>query len=269
MAWTFSLAHTEHDLISLMKPKSIVNLEIGDIAYYLDGQLKCLVERKRVDDYVSSISDGRLKNQSIRIQSEKEINPNLIVIYLVEGSIPASNKKFFGGITGEAVLSSFIGKMVRDRFNLFIVNDINESVRFLNKLYDKLKSDYSDLTEYKLLTPQDYVRTIKTEKKANMTPEMCYICQLSQIPNVSTNTAEIIANKWSSMSSLVRGFMSYSGNPAEMLQVCDGIGKVMAKKIYEYIMFDGNKTEVRTEVKTEDSVKPKIGIKIKVNPERI
>lgn len=240
MSWTYSIAHTEHDLITLMKPQSIVNLEIGDIVYYLNGEMKCLIERKTVEDYVASISDGRLKNQSIRIQSEREVNPNLIVIYLVEGEIPANNRKFFGGITGGAVLSSFIGKLIRDRFNLFLVRDMNESVRFLNKLFDKLKSDYME--ECKPVTTADYARTIKTEKKANMTPEMCYLCQLSQIPNVSMKTAEIVASKWPSMASLIKEFLKLNNNnPEEMLMSCDGIGKVMSKKIYEYIMFDENK----------------------------
>ena len=60
------------------------NLSIGDIIIRDEnGVEKTIIERKNISDLASSISDGRYKEQSLRLQSADMPNHN--IIYMIEG----------------------------------------------------------------------------------------------------------------------------------------------------------------------------------------
>ena len=63
------------------------NLEIGDIVFEDDdGQILLIIERKTVDDLLSSIKDGRYTEQSFRLNALEQIH-NHNIYYLIEGNI--------------------------------------------------------------------------------------------------------------------------------------------------------------------------------------
>jgi ERCC4-type nuclease len=260
MSWNIVVDCGETDLIKQLTGLNAVfateDLPVGDIAYRLDGVDKCIIERKKIADYSASITDGRLANQSIRLKS---LGSQMIVIYLIEESIPHDDYKFPNRISGKSLYSSILGKIVRDHFYVWQTINIKETAVFCQKMLTKLSSDYVSPDAEIELTELDYARTIKTSKKANMTPEMCYRCQLAQIPGVSVDIAETIAGSWSSMSKLIAGFMQ-SKNPDKMLQECQGIGKVLAQRVYEYLMHE----PVQTNNLTDNEVKMKANVKMNV-----
>lgn len=231
--------YRESKLISNGLDKSFVvqNLEIGDIVFKrLDGSYICIIERKTVSDYVSSISDGRLKNQAMRIAEHSNGAP---VIYVIEGHLPDMSptvSHMTGGVTVDALYSSIIGKLVRDKFSIFNTKSIAETVLFLHKVQKKISTINWNTTS--VSTDMDYLRTIKITKKENMTPKLCYISQLAQIPGVSYDIAEKIYEKYSNMAVLINAYNTC--NPIErctmLSNICDKVGKVLSSRIYEYLM---------------------------------
>jgi ERCC4-type nuclease len=219
----------------------IEQLEIGDIVYKKDGQIVCLVERKTLEDYAASIIDGRSKNQSIRISQLKNIH----VIYLIEGHFIQKDHKFRGGITRDSLYSSIINRVVRDNFTIYRTEDINDTALIVTKIYDKLLENSLEDPNSKE-ERLEYLRTIKTSKKDNMTPANCFLCQLSQIPGVSIDMANIISKSHTSMYHLVMAYNALTDEEEKCNLLSElsipiannkskRLGKVLSKRIYDYI----------------------------------
>ena len=66
----------------------------------------------------------------------------------------------------------------------------------------KLSFDYKLSNE----TGLDYCSSIKMKKKENMTPENCFKIQLSQIPGISTNLANVISLHYPSFYKLLDSY---------------------------------------------------------------
>lgn len=234
----------------------IETLDVGDVMYKHNDQILCLIERKTNEDYVSSIADGRSKNQSIRISQLRKDFPNIIIIYLIEGSFIQKDHKFRCGITRDALYSSFINRVIRDQFTIYKTSDIYDTALIVTKIHDKLlehiKKEQTQTNEQ-----IEYLKTIKLSKKENMTPINCYICQLSQIPGVSIEMAHIISQTHSSMKSLVMAY-EQCDNKENMLSELTipiannksrRLGNVISKRIYEYIYDVPEKKKISLKLK--------------------
>lgn len=225
----------------------ISTLEVGDVILKHNETILCIIERKTNEDYASSITDGRLKNQSIRMSQLKKENPNIIIIYLIEGGKLSKDHKFRNGVTRDALYTSMINRVIRDHFIIYRTMDINDTALVITKLYDRmLEHVQNDQTTCVSDERIDYLKTIKLSKKDNMTPNNCYLCQLSQIPGVSIDMANVIVQQYSSMSQLI---MAYEKNNSQKdregllsdLQISIAnnktrrLGGVLSKRIYEYL----------------------------------
>lgn len=65
-------------------------LPLGDIIISINNQDKLIIERKSVNDLLSSIKDGRYEEQSYRLNGLNHHNHN--IIYLIEGDINKLNR---------------------------------------------------------------------------------------------------------------------------------------------------------------------------------
>lgn len=89
----------------------------------------------------------------------------------------------------------------------------------------------------------EYLKTIKLAKKDNMTPNNCYVCQLSQIPGVSIDMADVIANQYPSMLHLVQAYQRSDDQPNMLAELVLPIanhktrrlGNVISVRIHQYI----------------------------------
>ena len=70
----------------------IETLPLGDIIIYDEESDKLVIERKSVNDLLSSIKDGRYEEQSYRLNGLNHHNHN--IIYLIEGDINRLNNRF-------------------------------------------------------------------------------------------------------------------------------------------------------------------------------
>jgi len=212
------------------------NLELGDFVFEIDNIPFLTIERKTVQDLASSIKDGRYKEQKIRLLSEKEKNKNLKIILLIEGNINTKT----GGIPSATFHSIVINSMIRDGIYVLITKNIEETCNTLVKIYKLIEKNKSEFINPVISTSSsaDYASCLKKNKKENLTPTVCYINQLSQIPGVSTTIASRIVEKHPTMLDLIRELEIEEGDTVEELKFGSSqrkIGKVVAKRIYEYL----------------------------------
>ena len=107
------------------------NLPIGDFAWLYDGQvLDYIIERKKADDLLSSIIDGRYKEQKYRLKSSGFSN----IFYLFEGHLKGAN-----ALSERSVQAALLKTRIKDGFKVVSVATISESVRFLNFLTESIE----------------------------------------------------------------------------------------------------------------------------------
>ena len=219
----------EKDLIELFKNNNIIhqnkNLEIGDIQFVINNEIIYIIERKTYDDLGASIKDGRYKEQKIRLLA----NNNNNIFYIIEG-----NKNKCKTLTYNSLLGSIINMLFRDNIKIINSTDINETYKIIIQIKDKYNNG-----KFKKIDcdKSDYVSSIKTNKKENMDKNMCSIVQLSVIPGVSKKIAEVIINKYISLSNLIEEFKNNNNLLLANIELGKRkLGKVLSIKIYDFLI---------------------------------
>ena len=216
------------------------NLPLGDIIISINNQDKLIIERKSVNDLLSSIKDGRYEEQSYRLNGLNHHNHN--IIYLIEGDINKINRfkdnKFEKLTLYSAIfsLNYYKGFSVLRTFNIeetgiYICNSANKlrksETENRQPYYNNLKQLVTNITNEKeqLVTDnnvheesnetkieavepaeqndKDYVGVIKKVKKENITPENIGEIMLCQIPGVSVVTALAVMDKFKTITNLI------------------------------------------------------------------
>ena len=116
--------------------------------------LDWIVERKRLDDLVGSITDGRFQEQKFRLRKSGVKN----VIYLIEEFSLSTEKstKFH-----EAIQSAIASTQVVDGYFVKRTLKLDETIHYLARMTKMLKSQYESKPLYliptKVLTPTTYL----------------------------------------------------------------------------------------------------------------
>lgn len=204
-------------------------LNLGDIEIITDFN-NFIIERKTLSDLNSSIIDGRYKEQKLRLLSNYNSNN---ITYIIEGdtiikSLLKDNKK---------ISSAYFSLLYRDNIKLIFLNNIDETATFILSLCCKI-IDNPD--KYKKTDSEiNYIENVKIKQKKieNITPEICFIMQLSQIPTISHTIAKNIANKYNNFKVLITEIdkIDSYNNKIKLLTNIDKIGIEKAKKILEYL----------------------------------
>jgi len=136
----------ERDLIGEVENKGIPfsteQLDLGDIIFRRDGDEEPLIviERKSTVDLLSSITDGRYREQKCRLMNCGI--PRNRILYLIENKTVV--KKFFGKQgkhSAKTLLSAQINTMWRDGLKLFQTTGIEGTVNFLKNIWDKIEKN--------------------------------------------------------------------------------------------------------------------------------
>lgn len=200
-----------HLIDSLQKSIPILNgditflvekLDIGDILFRKDGETILIIERKTVEDLKSSICDGRHREQKARLLGSG--TPVNRIMYLIEGDL---TKNKVCGIPTTTLLGSIINTQLRDDIKVYKTSCLSETTIYLLKLMDKLEKDISEYFKDGPHTIQ-YTSSLKKSKKANMTPEIWFNLQLSQIPQVTEKVADVIITKYPNISVLMQVYQT-------------------------------------------------------------
>ena len=212
------------------------NLDIGDIVFKKDNEVVLVVERKTQSDLYSSIRDGRYKEQKLRLMSSYSLNQ---ILYLIE----ESKNKF--KINESIVKGAIVNMTFRDGIKILFSNNLVETSEYIRLLKKKIEKnpEFFIKTKVELDNPKtSYLETVKVAKKDNMTPKLCNILQLSQIPGVSKQTAEVIINKYGSLTNLIVEYKKLQKEEAitllkDIKLANRKVGPVLSKRIYEYLFY--------------------------------
>jgi len=202
-------------------------LPIGDIIINDGNQDKIIIERKSVNDLLSSIKDGRYEEQSYRLNGLDHHNHN--IVYLIEGDLKkadcfkkVNNVEKLTMYSAMLSLNYFKGFSVFRSFNMEetatiicnmaykIEKDVSKKPYYQNKIQIETKTDKSnevsndEKLEEDQFTDKDYVGVIKKIKKDNITPDNIGEIMLCQIPGISSVTALAVMEKYGSIQNLIK-----------------------------------------------------------------
>ena len=219
----------EKSLIKLLNENNekytLFNLDIGDIQYKINDELIYIIERKTVDDLGASINDGRYKEQKVRLLSNNKNN----IYYIIEGDINECKT-----LSKKSILGSVINMIFRDNIKIIYSKNIKQTLDIILQIKRKYDSGKFVKNED---TSQDYLSSIKLNKKQNMDKKLCNILQLATIPGVSKNISTIILEKYNTISNLIDEFKKNDENMLKTINLgkkC--LGSVLSKRIYEYLL---------------------------------
>lgn len=220
----------EHDLIALATEQGIpfqqTQLPIGDILIQLDTQT-LVFERKTMVDLAASIKDGRYSEQKQRLKSTYPFHR---VTYLIEGPTTSlRTQPITARLPSKTLVSALISARYRDGFHIHHTVNLQDTLWYVTQVMQRMGEKTLLETECK----EEYGASlkVKTAKKDNVTPELCYLLQLSQLPGISMATATQIGQTYPTMRVLLAA-MTEKGVKA--FKDIDGMGPKRAKLFCDY-----------------------------------
>jgi ERCC4-type nuclease len=221
------LDNREHGLIELLKEESIGNfdfeiaqLPLGDIVIKSveDDQTIIIFERKTCTDLLSSINDGRYRDQKTRLIANYSLDQ---ICYIIEANISNSLDKYRKN-GKKIVIGALVNKLFRDKIKILRTSTINETCDFILNICKKINSNpeffiksSNDLqktlnnenkNETSLsnsLSTNEYLSNIKVAKKDNIDGNAVSVLSLTIIPGVSHKVANLIISKVESLNKLI------------------------------------------------------------------
>ena len=205
-------------------------LELGDILIE-HPKRQILVERKTIADFHASITDGRYKNQKLRLlewrnkmdeQTDGQTDARKNIIYLFEEKTGDNKDRAYWG--------ALVNMILRDNIGVIQCDGMVRTAQVIADIKKKLDEDKFDELE-------GGGRNISLEGYAKgkfNTPKHCYLGQLSLIPGLSPAIAGKIAEKYPNMRALLDQM-----NVKELANIRitekRRLGDKLAEKIHSYI----------------------------------
>jgi len=207
-------------------------LDIGDIHIKFNNTTY-IYERKTVNDLLSSVKDGRYKEQKHRLLASDAASIN----YIIEGDNITSSKNF---ANQKLLTSIYLNSIYRDKINIFFSLNTEDTCTFILLLAIKIIDKPENFILNSNNNQEDYIDIckIKTKKCSNIDKDTCYLLQLSQIPTISKEIAKKIKEVYPTLLNLIQSLQSESDIKERMklLTSIDGIGNKKAAIIIEYLI---------------------------------
>nr|SVE79496.1 EOG090X06E6 [Daphnia magna] len=192
------------DYLWICKPKTSSGISSDQ-----ELALPYVVERKRMDDVVSSIKDGRFKEQKFRLKHSGLVRP----IYLIEEFGNRQNL----GMPEASVLQAIANTLIIEKFQVQWTQKSDDSVAFLVQMTKQLTEIYRGKT----------VTSRGCQDKPLSVTQM-FAKQLMQLHGLSGEKAEAIVKVYPTPSSLMDALKS-AGASASTLLSCLEYGKAKRK----------------------------------------
>jgi ERCC4-type nuclease len=182
-------------------------LQIGDAIIQNDDIDLCVIERKTLQDLLSSIKDGRYEEQSHRLTHTSGLSSHNI-IYIIEGNmstIQTDKEK-------QLIYSSITSLNYYKGFSVLRTTSVNDTADLILGMTRKIDKNNAKgvlpYTNCEQITP--YANVVKKTKKDNITTENISQIMLCQIPGVSIVTSTAIFAKFGTIKKLIT---SIADNP--------------------------------------------------------
>jgi crossover junction endonuclease MUS81 len=203
-------------------------LPIGDIIINDETEDKIIIERKSVNDLLSSIKDGRYEEQSYRLNGLNHHNHN--IVYLIEGDVNKVNRfKPDNQVEKLTLYSAMFSLNYYKGFSVFRSFSLDETANIICNMAYKIGKDLTKKPYYQNIqveipkpildsslnvqtddceevqvSEKDYVGVVKKIKKDNITPDNIGEIMLCQIPGISSVTALAVMDKYKSITNLIK-----------------------------------------------------------------
>jgi crossover junction endonuclease MUS81 len=212
-------------------------LDIGDV-HIKYNDILYIFERKTVKDLISSIHDGRYREQKARMLS---IYNTIQLSYIIEEDDVISSKIYSNK---SAIQGAYINTMFRDNIRVLFTKKIGETATLLLSIAVKIIENPKKFISVNARTENgagetcytDYIK-LKKKKIDNIDEDTCYIMQLSQIPHISNIIAKNIAKIYPTMPNLITSLIDKDNKIKELCKI-DGVGKEKASTIVKYLFGD-------------------------------
>ena len=204
------------------------NIDIGDINIkYRD--IEYIFERKTIKDLISSIHDGRYREQKARMIDNYD---NKRITYIIEGDDILSSKSYNNS---KVLQSTYLNILFRDNIRLVFTKNVNETATLILSLSIKIIENpekFNNISNNNT-TYTDHLK-LKKKKIENIDEKTCYLMQLSQIPYISNTIAKNISNIYPTMTSLILALNEVDDKNKELCKI-EGVGKEKASYIIKYL----------------------------------
>ena len=192
----FCNSHNNQNKLVITRLK---NLEQGDfIIRDQDENLLLIIERKTINDLLSSVKDSRYAEQSERY-SQLDIPSNKI-IYLIEGNYENFNKD---SIEFKTIYSCIFSLSVKREFSILLSRNIDNTITLLQELLIRISNDKDKLS----------AGTSTLVKKQTVTKDNIDSYMLNLVPGIGLNTAkEILTHFDGKIYNLMRELRNGNGN---------------------------------------------------------
>lgn len=218
------------DKINIVKE----TISIGDIHIKFKDNIY-IFERKTIKDLISSIHDGRYREQKARMLSTYN---QKFLSYIIEEDDIISSKVY--SKNKSIIQGAYINTMFRDNIRILFTKNVSESVTLILsiaiKMIDNPKNFINENNDVALSNTCVYTDFIKLKSKKidNIDINTCYIMQLSQIPHISNVIAKNIAKIYPNITDLIIKLNDSQDKNKELCKI-DGIGKEKANIIIKYL----------------------------------
>ncbi len=225
---------TDRDLDKYQDHISIIQepLDIGDIHIRYDD-IFYIFERKTPADLLSSIKDGRYKEQKARLLSNANIQD---ISYIIEGDNVIASQTY--SQNKSTLLSSYLHSMFRDNIRVLFTKNMTETTTLLLTIATKIIDNPDKFAKQSNneITYTDILK-LKQKKIENIDPQTCYIMQLAQIPHISNVIAKHIAATYPTMQQLLDALKQEATPEDKIKLLCniEKIGKEKAKNVIKYL----------------------------------
>jgi len=209
-------------------------IPLGDILIQTDEETTVsIIERKSLQDLLSSIKDGRYEEQSYRLSHSSGL-PQHNILYIIEGMLSQlrtllEKKTVYSCITS---LNMFKGFSVH---RTCTIQETAETVLWMacklerdfqkgkTLFYQNSGGEHSDQNTQQNQSITPYCTVVKKVKKENVTHENIAEIILCQIPGISSHTAVAVMKQYNTFSNLIDVVRT---NPQSLETViCESKGK--------------------------------------------
>lgn len=201
-----------------------VNLEVGDFVFRQGSERLLIIERKTISDLMSSIIDGRFRDQKERLSLT-----NLPVCFIIEKDSFQMNDRHRTMYRG-----SIINLLFKHRYNVIYSNTPKETSDILTTIYNKLKK--GDIC----FGDNGNEQQVDFTSKSKLVADNMFVSQLCLIKGISKAIAKIIVEKYKTPKDLINAYETGIELSNLILQNGKRLGNVLSKRIYEVYVGTGS-----------------------------
>lgn len=230
---------------SLPNGFTTMTLELGDIVLCESGVPRMVIERKEVNDLMSSFCDGRLHTQRAKLMNVKQKDPSIEIAIIVEGyldDVPFDKHPKVSKLTIQKTIWSF----AQLGFQVFYTENLSNTGELTMTLCKNMSSSQSGNIASAIISSISDLQFMGSGKAK--TPQEFQESIFAKINQVTSKMSKAIIDKYGSVGNLLKEYSDIS-NPKEREKLLVGlqyktkkdsdakIGFRISKKIYEFIFF--------------------------------